>query len=181
MTMQDLWVFGYGSLMWNPGFPHVETRLATLPGFARSFCMRSIHHRGTVENPGLVLALDPHEGAACHGLAFRVAPDAHAPTLAALRERELVSSAYVERRLTLDLHDGRRVEAVCYIIDTEHVQYCGGLPLDEQATIIARAVGGMGPNNEYLYNTARHLEELGIEDADLSWLARVVRALNAQG
>ncbi|WP_425463236.1 gamma-glutamylcyclotransferase [Maritimibacter fusiformis] len=179
--MQDLWVFGYGSLMWNPGFPHVETHLATLSGYARSFCMRSIHHRGTVENPGLVLALDPHEGAACHGLAFRVSPDAHAPTLSALRERELVSSAYVERVLTLDLHDGRRIEAVCYVIDTEHVQYCGGLPLSEQARIIAHAVGGMGPNREYLENTARHLVELGIEDEDLTWLARNVRRHLAAG
>lgn len=172
----ELWVFGYGSLLWNPGFEHVETVLATLPGYARSFCMRSIHHRGTDENPGLVLALDEHHGAECHGMAFRVHPDHHDATMAELRERELVSSAYLEKVLGLTLHDGRAVEAVCYVIDPEHVQYCA-LELDEQARIIARAVGGRGPNTEYLYNTAEHLAELGIEDADLSWLAAEVRRL----
>ena len=83
----SLWVFGYGSLIWNPGFPVAERRIATLEGWHRSFCMRSIHHRGTVERPGLVLALDRAEGAACTGVAFRVAPGAEAAALAGLRER----------------------------------------------------------------------------------------------
>lgn len=177
MTQEDLWVFGYGSLIWNPGFPHVETVLATLPGFSRSFCMRSIHHRGTAEAPGLVLALDPHPGAACEGMAFRVDPGAHEPTMQALRERELISSAYVEEQHDVHLADGRQVNAVTYVIDPDHDQYCGGLPLEEQAQIIARATGGRGPNREYLFNTADHLVELGIEDEELSWLARVVRAM----
>jgi len=172
----DLWVFGYGSLLWNPGFAHVETVLATLEGYHRSFCMRSIHHRGSVAEPGLVLALDALEGARCRGMAFRVAPAAHDETLAALRERELISSAYFETILPLSLADGRAIEAVAYVIDPDHEQYCGGLPLAEQAEIIARAVGGRGPNREYLFNTADHLADLGIEDAELSWLARAVRA-----
>lgn len=179
MAGGDLWVFGYGSLLWNPGFAHVETAVATLPGYHRSFCMRSIHHRGTDADPGLVLALDAMSGAACHGLAFRVDPLAHDETLAILRERELISSAYLEKTLAIDLADGRRVEAVTYVIDPDHVQYCGGLPLDEQARIISRAIGGRGPNSEYLFNTANHLAELGIEDEDLSGLARTVRALLA--
>ncbi|MBL6426649.1 MULTISPECIES: gamma-glutamylcyclotransferase [Maritimibacter] len=174
----DLWVFGYGSLLWNQGFVHVEQVLATLSGYHRSFCMRSIHHRGTDENPGLVLALDAQEGASCRGVAYRVDPDHHEPTMAYLRERELISSAYLERVLPLDLADGRRVQAVAYIIDPEHVQYCH-LDLDEQARIIAQAVGGRGPNTEYLYNTAGHLTEVGIEDPDLTWLAREVRRITA--
>jgi cation transport protein ChaC len=173
----DLWVFGYGSLLWNPGFAHVETVLATLDGYHRSFCMRSIHHRGTEQDPGLVLALDALAGAACRGMAFRVAPAAHDATLSALRERELISSAYFETVLPVTLDDGRRIEAVAYVIDPDHGQYCGGLPLTEQAEIIARAAGGRGANREYLFNTADHLAELGIEDAELSWLARVVRAM----
>jgi cation transport protein ChaC len=177
MAGGDLWVFGYGSLLWNPGFAHVETAVAALPGYHRSFCMRSIHHRGTDAAPGLVLALDALPGAACHGLAFRVDPQAHDTTLAILRERELISSAYLEKTLAIDLADGRRVEAVTYVIDPDHVQYCGGLALDEQARIIASAIGGRGPNSEYLFNTAAHLAELGIEDAELSGLARNVRAL----
>lgn len=170
----DFWVFGYGSLLWNPEFRFVEKRQARLPGYARSFCMWSIHHRGTEDAPGLVLALDEEAGAACDGVAFRVHPEDHAETLAALRERELISSAYLERWLELDLTDGRRVEAVAYVIDPAHVQYCK-LPLAEQAEVIARAVGGRGPNTEYLYNTAEHLAEIGIEDAELTWLAQEVR------
>lgn len=180
MGGSPLWIFGYGSLMWNPGFPVAERVLAKLPGYARSFCMRSIHHRGTEENPGLVLALDAHDSAECHGLAFRV-EEAHADeTMVYLRDRELISSAYLERVHELHLSDGRSVQAVCYVVDPDHVQYCGNLPLAEQAEIIERSVGGRGPNSEYLFNTADHLQELGIEDADLSWLAAEVRRMGAR-
>jgi len=148
-----------------------------LPGYARTFCMRSIHHRGTVQAPGLVLALDEHIETSCQGLAFAVPEDERQLTLEYLRERELISSAYLEKTLHIDLHDGRRVQAVTYVVDADHVQYCGGLPLEEQAGIIATAVGGRGPNTEYLYNTALHLCELGIEDGDMSWLAKRVQVL----
>ncbi len=176
MTM---WVFGYGSLVWNPGFNVAERVIATLPDYHRSFCMRSIHHRGSEEAPGLVLALDAMEGARCHGVALSVAQGEEAATLDYLRERELVSAAYLERMLEIELADGRVVEAVTYVIDPDHVQYCGGLDLEEQARIIAQAVGGRGPNTEYLYNTAAHLHELGIRDAELDWLAARVRHLCA--
>jgi cation transport protein ChaC len=175
-----LWVFGYGSLIWNPGFPAAERRLARAAGWHRSFCMRSIHHRGTPERPGLVLALDAAPGAACDGVAFRVAPEHAAATVAALRARELISSAYLETRLALTLDDGRPIEALTFVIDRAHVQYCGGLPLEEQAQIIARAAGGRGPNCEYLWNTAAHLGALGIADPDLAWLAERVRAILAR-
>lgn len=174
MTM---WVFGYGSLVWNPGFDVTERVLATLPGYARSFCMRSIHHRGTEENPGLVLALDECVKSRCDGVALGVAEEAREDVLAYLRERELISSAYLEKVLPVSLRDGRKVEAVTYVVDAEHVQYCGGLDLEEQAKIIARAHGGRGPNTEYLYNTASHLTELGIHDPDLAWLAKRVKSL----
>ncbi len=174
MTM---WVFGYGSLLWDPGFPVARRAVATLEGWHRSFCMRSIHHRGTSESPGLVLALDQLPGAACRGLALAVARGHEEQTLAALRERELISSAYLERRLEVRLEGGGQVTALTYVIDPAHVQYCGGLALEEQAQIIARARGGRGPNSEYLFNTARHLAEIGLADPDLEWLARRVRAL----
>ena len=170
-------VFGYGSLLWNPGFEVARSQLATLPGYARSFCMRSIHHRGTEEEPGLVLALDEAAGAACEGLALAVAAGHEEKTLAYLRERELISSAYLERNLHVTLNSGETVEAVTYVIDAEHVQYCGGLPLEEQAQIIAHAAGGRGPNWEYLFNTTDHLIEIGLHDTDLSWLSDRVRAL----
>ena len=174
MTM---WVFGYGSLVWNPGFETRERVIATLPGYHRSFCMRSIHHRGTDEQPGLVLALDEADDASCLGVALAVADGQEQATLDYLRERELISSAYLERFLEIRLADGRHVEAVTYVVDPHHVQYCGGLPLSEQAQIIASAVGGRGPNDEYLYNTAAHLGELGIHDPDLDWLSAEVRRI----
>lgn len=173
-----MWVFGYGSLLWNPGFEVSEQAVGTLHGWHRSFCMRSIHHRGTDAHPGLVLALDAEDGAHCMGVALKVAEGHEAATLDYLRERELVSSAYLEKTLGVALRDGRAVEAVTYVIDPDHVQYCH-LALEEQAQIIATAVGGRGPNTEYLYNTASHLTELGIEDADLDWLSARVRALVA--
>lgn len=174
-----LWVFGYGSLLWNPGFIPVETAHARLEGYSRSFCMRSIHHRGTEDAPGLVLALDAHVGSACDGLAMQMQEAELDATMAYLRDRELVSSAYLEKLVPLQLADGRAVTAVTYVIDPDHVQYCGTLALEEQAQIIARAVGGRGPNSEYLFNTASHLAELGIPDAELDWLCQRVRALIA--
>jgi cation transport protein ChaC len=179
-AMGDLWVFGYGSLLWNPGFAVVERRVARLEGWRRSFCMSSIHHRGTPEAPGLVLALDRSDGAVCHGLAFRVAAHEAEATLTYLRERELVSSAYLETRQPLTLEGGGTIEgALAYVVDRAHAQYCT-LPLEEQARIIARAVGGRGPNDEYLENTAAHLQALGLPDPDLDWLAERVRQIKAR-
>ncbi|MBT8425849.1 MAG: gamma-glutamylcyclotransferase [Silicimonas sp.] len=176
ITSRPLWVFGYGSLIWNPGFPVIEQSLATLHGYSRSFCMSSIHHRGTVEHPGLVLALDPRDDAHCQGVAFRV-PDTDAnATVTYLRERELISSAYVERVLPITLQNGADVTALVYVVDTGHEQYVANLALEDQARIIASAVGGRGPNTEYLWNTASHLSDLGIADDDLDWLsARVAK------
>ena len=174
-----MWVFGYASLLWNPGFPVARQAVATLPGWHRSFCMYSVHHRGTEAKPGLVLALDAAVDAACAGQALMVEPGAEDHTLAYLRERELISSAYLEKRLPVTLADGEVVEAVTYVIDRDHVQYCGHLTLEEQARIIATAHGGRGPNTEYLYNTAAHLAELGLPDEDLNWLTERVRCLAA--
>ena len=176
MTM---WVFGYGSLLWNPGFEIAEQVVGTLPNYARSFCMRSIHHRGTVEHPGLVLALDERSGARCKGVALAVAAGKEDETLTYLRERELISSAYVEKNLIVELQDGRCVEAVTYVIDESHEQYCSDISLEEQAQIIATAVGGRGPNSEYLYNTANHLREIDLRDPDLEWLSARVKELVA--
>lgn len=172
---QPLWVFGYGSLIWDPGFPVAERRISRLDGWHRSFCMWSIHHRGTLENPGLVLALDRAEGASCTGVAFRVEPGREAATLFALRERELVSSAYLEMTLPVTTEAGV-LDALAYVIDPDHVQYCR-LDPEAQARIIAQACGGRGRNCDYLWSTAAHLAELGIRDPDLDWLAERVRVL----
>lgn len=174
-----LWVFGYGSLLWNPGFEPAQKKRAVLKDYHRSFCMLSIHHRGTVENPGLVLALDAVSGGQCTGVAFQVKPEEEDTVLAALRERELISSAYVERHVTLTLEDESEVQALAYVIDPDHEQYCQ-FDLEIQAGMIAHAVGGRGPNPEYLYNTASHLDMMGIRDDDMTWLVGRVKDL-AQG
>jgi len=175
-VQEPLWVFGYGSLIWDPGFPVAERRLARADGWHRSFCMWSIHFRGTPEAPGLVLALDRAQDSCCHGVALRVAPGQEAETLAALRERELISSAYLEDWLEVHAADGP-LRALAYVIDPTHAQYCGRLGLEEQAQIIARSCGGRGPNRDYLWSTAAHLADLGIADPDLEWLSARVRAL----
>lgn len=175
--MQPVWIFGYGSLIWDPGFAWSERVPARLSGFRRSFCMRSIHHRGTEANPGLVLALDAAEGGECRGLAFAVDPRIGDETLEYLRARELISAAYLETVQTVVLDDGRHVPAVAYVIDRDHGQYCAGLSLEDQAAIIAGAVGGRGPNADYLWQTAAHLAGLGLADPDLDWLASRVKVL----
>ena len=174
-----LWVFGYGSLLWNPGFAYTRAEVARLPGWHRSFCMTSVHYRGTVEAPGLVLALDRAADSHCDGLAFAVAAEDADATLATLRERELISYAYLEDWLDVNLASGTSVRALCYVINRDHSQYSFPLPLEAQAHIIAKSCGERGPNCDYLYATTDHLAKLGIADADLAWLSNRVRELRA--
>ncbi|QBY01017.1 gamma-glutamylcyclotransferase [Rhodophyticola sp. CCM32] len=176
-----LWVFGYGSLLWRPGFEVAERRLARLHGWHRSFCMSSVHYRGTQTDPGLVLALDAADNACCDGVALRAVPGQEAAVLAYLRERELISSAYLEARLPIRFHGAdageAEAEALTYVINRDHFQYTGALSLEDQAQIIAYAHGDQGPNADYLYNTAAHLSELDLADADMDWLVVRVREL----
>ena len=172
----DLWVFGYGSLIWHPGFDFDDRRLAVLRGYRRAFCMTSIAYRGTPEAPGLVLALDADADGSCAGVAYHVPAATAAATHAYLRERELVSYAYDEARVALVLDDGRAVEALAYVSNRAHPQYAGGLTLEDQAEVIARARGPRGPNADYLLNTVDSLAALGLHDPDLVRLAGMVRA-----
>lgn len=171
-----MWVFGYGSLIWDPGFAVAEAVVGRVAGWRRSFCMRSVHYRGTAEAPGLVLALDEAPGAACDGVALRVEAEAAEAVLAGLRARELISYAYREVEVGVRLRDGRAVQALAYAINRGHDQYCG-LDTEEQAAIIARSSGARGANRDYLYATAEHLHALGIADAELDALVTRVRAL----
>ncbi|AZO13119.1 MULTISPECIES: gamma-glutamylcyclotransferase [unclassified Mesorhizobium] len=173
--MGDFWVFGYGSLIWRPGFAHVETRRARLHGYRRSLCVYSFVHRGTRERPGLVLGLD--RGGSCVGLAFRVPGDLRDEALAYLRERELVTSVYLERKLDVRLDKdgtgaGGTVEAVAYVVDRAHVQYAGGLDASHAAAVVRGAVGQSGRNEDYVLSTLEHLKALGIRD---HWLEEVGR------
>ena len=176
MALGELWVFGYGSLIWHPGFDFVEKRLATVIGYRRAFCMASIRYRGTPEAPGLVLALDRDPAGSCEGVAFRVPAETAAATRDYLRARELVSYAYDEALMPARLRDGPEVEALAFVSNRAHPQYRGGLSLEAQAEVIGRAVGPRGPNADYLINTVESLEALGLHDPDLHRLAEMVRA-----
>jgi cation transport protein ChaC len=171
-TKGELWVFGYGSLMWRPGFDFIEKAPAALIGAHRSLCIYSFHHRGTQAHPGLVLGLD--EGGACRGVAFRVTRANADATLAYLREREQVTDVYVEAMKPVSLLDGsgRELEALCYIVDRGHPQYAGRLSLERQAELVRSASGLSGNNIDYVLNTVRHLEEVGIHDVELIALAQ---------
>lgn len=174
------WVFGYGSLMWDPGFQPAETVKARLNGYARSFCLRSTHYRGTETSPGLVLGLDRNGDADCSGLAMRIAHDKHDEVMAYLHAREMSTEAYIETIVTLALEDGREVEALTYTMRKDHDHYACNLSIAEQARIIATAQGRRGPNADYLFNTARHLTEIGLADSSMDQLsAEVRRLLNA--
>lgn len=171
-VISDLWVFGYGSLMWNPGFAYRDSQAATLAGFHRSFCIYSTHYRGTPERPGLVLGLGP--GGVCRGLAFRVAAAAADEVQEYLRERELIGYAYAEARVPVRLDDGRVVEALTYVADPAHRHYAGEMGIDQAAEIIMESVGATGLNRDYLINTVRALESHGVVEPSLHALLREV-------
>ena len=166
-TNHDIWVFGYGSIMWRPGFPDVDAAAALLHGYHRAFCIYSVHHRGSRERPGLILGLD--RGGSCRGRAFRVAAADAAATVAYLDERELVTHVYKRRNIPVAIN-GQRIETVCYVADPGHEQYAGTLPVAEAAQVIRDGVGVSGDNPNYLRSTVEHLDELGIADGPIHQL-----------
>ncbi|EYR83579.1 cation transport protein ChaC [Shinella sp. DD12] len=179
VDMNEFWVFGYGSLMWNPGFEFEEQQPAHLFGFRRSLCVRSWVHRGTEAKPGLVLGLD--RGGSCRGVAFRIAPASQEAVVDYLRERELVTHVYKERTLAATLGDGRRVSTLAYICDRAHHQFAGSLSIEEAATTVSAAIGKSGHNIDYVRNTLTHLRAMGIRDHWLEDVGRTAENLHTQG
>jgi len=175
--MSDFWVFGYGSLMWNPGFDYLRAERALLRGAHRSLCVYSWVHRGTQQRPGLVFGLD--NGGTCRGIAYQVAADIWPKVLEYLRAREQTTMVYKEHHHHIELDGGQKVEALVYMVDHTHQQYAGALPLEEQLQIVQGAVGKSGENPEYIINTAAHLDEMGIKDSGLTWLSARLRDLAA--
>jgi cation transport protein ChaC len=167
--MRNFWVFGYGSLMWNPGFDAVSRRSAVLYGAHRALCVHSWVHRGTQETPGLVLGLD--RGGSCRGVAFEVAGRDSENVLAYLRERELVTHVYLETRRMVRFDNGERQEALAYVVDRSHEQYAGRMGDEKIAAIVRRGVGRSGANIDYVANTLAHLREEGIHDPHLEAVA----------
>lgn len=172
--MTDLWVFGYGSLMWRPGFDYQEVARAHLYGAHRSLCVLSHTHRGTPEAPGLVMGLD--RGGSCLGLAFRVDEKKGESVIAYLRARELDSDVYIEtQRRVRVTHRMVEVEALLYVVDRAHPQYVQRLNREKALAMIRSGHGHSGPNRDYVINTADHLRELGISDPELEWFAERLR------
>jgi len=159
---QDRWVFGYGSLMWRPGFPFLDRRRATLHGRRRAFCIYSVHHRGTYERPGLVLGLAP--GGSTRGVVYRVAAAAWDEVYAYLREREQPTETYFEAWREVKIDGNGACSALVFLSDTKHPQWAGRLTLDEQAVLIAGASGLSGRNVDYLTDLVGHLREDGVRD-----------------
>lgn len=173
----SLWLFAYGSLLWDPGFEPTESVRARLDGYRRSFCLWSFHYRGTEERPGLVLALDEEERACCDGLALRPSPEEAERVLEEVRGRELVSDAYEERRVPLRLEDGRVVDGVAFVVRRGHRQHAC-VDHETQARTIAAAKGERGPNMDYLANTAAELRRIGLPDPEIESLLVRARAVS---
>ncbi|WP_213772985.1 gamma-glutamylcyclotransferase [Bradyrhizobium sp. dw_78] len=170
----DLWVFGYGSLMWQPGFEFIEQVPARLIGEHRALCVYSFDHRGTPEKPGLVLGLD--RGGACRGVAFRVAAGQRSRTVEYLRNREQTTNVYREvmRSVWLDNEARERVSALAYVADRGHVQYAGRLPLAEQLRLVQEGHGRSGNNRDYVLSTVKSIEAQGFRDRELHQLAQML-------
>jgi cation transport protein ChaC len=176
----DLWVFGYGSLMWRPGFDFVERIPARLIGEHRALCVYSFVHRGTPEKPGLVLGLD--RGGACRGVAFRVDAGKRTETVAYLRAREQVTSVYREvmRSVWLENDARARVSALAYVVDRGHVQYAGRLSPAEQLRHVLQGHGQSGNNRDYVLSTVKAIEAAGFRDAPLHRLASMLHDAHPQ-
>jgi cation transport protein ChaC len=166
------WVFGYGSLLWNPLFPVAEARAASVHGLHRRFCLRSLASRGTPERPGLVLALEP--GGMCRGVAYRLPTPLALDELHLLWRREMVVGSYEPRWVHLRAND-RHLTAITFVVRRDHPQYAR-LTLDEQAAIIADACGAFGSSCDYLMRTRAALAAHGIVDSYLERIARDVEA-----
>ena len=168
-----LWVFGYGSLMWRPGFAYSLRCKATLKGWRRSLCIYSHVYRGTPDRPGLVLGLD--RGGACNGVAFRIEEALSEKTVRYLREREQPTAVYVERFVPITLESSERVRALVYVADRLHPQYAGRLARDEMLAIVRAGQGKTGDNASYVTETHDHLLSIGVRDSDLEWLRARLR------
>ncbi len=160
LEQDELWVFGYGSLMWNPGFPFTESATGRLYGYHRDLCVWSWHYRGNRQTPGLVLGLD--QGGSCTGVSYRIDNNDRGAVLAYLQHRELNTEIYDVVCSPVLLDTGRKVTALCFVVDRKKEQYTGRLSLGEVTRIVKSARGQRGENMEYVVNTYTHLQELGV-------------------
>ena len=164
----DLWVFAYGSLIWNPGFDNVERLAGTIRGYHRDLCLWSRINRGTPECPGLVFGLD--RGGACRGIAYRVAHTDVPTTFKALWQREMMSGSYLPRWLDCQTTAGT-VRCLSFVMNRRSSGYAGDICREELLAAVRRGKGRYGPCTDYVLNTAHALREHGIRDVQLEQIA----------
>lgn len=171
----DLWVFGYGSLMWSPGFPYEEKALARVHGYHRALCILSTRYRGTHRRPGLVVGLC--QGGSCWGMAFRVEARRVAATLRRLWHREMPRRVYEPRLVRTRLGRRRHVQALAFLADPDHPFYVRELDLHGRARLVAQGIGQRGPCVDYIRNTLDHMHEVGVRDPHLERILQAALAL----
>ena len=170
-SKEDVWVFGYASLMWKPEFEHVDSQQALLYGYHRSLCVYSYLYRGTREKPGLVAGLLP--GGSCRGVAFRVAAQNWDRVHQILHDREMVYGVYIPKWMQANIN-GQKQRVFGYIANPSNEQYAGDLGIKETAQLISEGVGTSGTGREYLENTLQQLNELGIRDQKLEQIRNII-------
>ena len=168
---QDVWIFGYGSLIWNPAIHFERKDIMTIYGFHRKFCLKTYLGRGNKEAPGLVLGLD--HGGSCRGIAFKIPAKIAAHELEIIWRREMLSGSYIPKWLNGKIK-GISVKALGFVINKQEDRYIGDLTDVETAALISKASGFLGTCSEYLINTSEHLEDLGIPDKKLSHLVKLL-------
>ena len=174
LPKNNLWVFGYGSLMWDPGFPYAESRRGKIYGYHRSLCLRSVRYRGTDDKPGLVFGLD--RGGSCTGMCYRLNVDDQFEVATYLQDREMLNNAYEPYIRSVTLDDGRCVDAMLFVVRRQHPSYVRNLSADQIAGIIADASGQRGANLDYVISTIKVLEEFGIRDRALRRVGKLASA-----
>ncbi len=165
LPIENLWIFGYGSLMWNPGFPYEESKCARIYGYHRSLCIRSVRYRGTSKKPGLVFGLD--RGGSCNGMAFRISTEGQQEIMEYLWDREMLNDVYEPRVQSIVLEDARKVKAIAFVVQRFHPSYINNLTTDQAANIVATAYGQRGANLDYVLSTISQLESIGFSDKSL--------------
>ncbi len=173
----DVWLFAYGSLIWNPTIHFLEKRIGAIRGYHRSFCLWTHAGRGTAAQPGLMLGLE--RGGSCRGVAYRIAEAQVETELEVIWRREMVTGSYAPRWVKVAT-DAGAVHALAFAINQEHPRYAGTLPEERVVEAITHASGQLGPCATYLFNTVAHLEALGIHDRRLSRIREQVAAKLAE-
>lgn len=174
---QDIHVFGYGSLMWNPALEVVATRVARVNGWHRKFCLRLVIGRGTPQEPGAMLALD--KGGACNGLLYRIAASKVEAELRLLWRREMLAGSYHARWVWANA-GGERVRALTFVANRDHERYIGEHSIEQVASLIRTGQGGLGTSREYFDSMVRTLERFRITDAGIERLRCVIQSADEE-